>query len=96
MLNINTILKEKGFTKKSLADEIGISREFLYSILNGNPTVKSLESVAAALDISVWQLFAGSEDALNGFVEYNHIIHRIQSIDDMKKIIKKIELAEKV
>lgn len=57
MTNINAILKEKGFTKQMVAKRMGTTRENLYRILNGNPTLDNLQKLASALDVPVSALF---------------------------------------
>ncbi len=91
MENVNAILKEKGLTKQQLAKKLGTSRENLYRILNGNPTLDNLTKVANALDIPLWQLFSGSGNGINGFVEYQGVIHRIQTEKDLEKLLSLIK-----
>jgi len=57
MVNIEILLNEKELTKQGLAKRTGISRENLYRILNGNPTLQNLEKIASALEVSIYQLF---------------------------------------
>ena len=54
--NLNAILKNKGITKKDLADMLGISAAALHSYINGNPTIESLQKVANILDIPFYKL----------------------------------------
>lgn len=90
MIDIDTFLKVKGLSKQDLAKRMDISRENLYRILNGNPTLQNLEKIASALDIQIWQLFPSSNNSLNGFIEYKGAIHRIQSKNDLEKLLKLI------
>ena len=55
---IAEILKSKGITQKDLADKIGISRVGLSKAINGNTTITTLRRIAAALEVSVPELFA--------------------------------------
>ena len=57
-MRIKEVIKEKGFTVSQLADKIGIKQESLSRAINGNPTVETLEKIAEALDVPIWQLFA--------------------------------------
>lgn len=56
---IKTILAAKGMTMKTLAEAVGISPQTLGASLRdgANPTVATLEKVAAALDVPVAALF---------------------------------------
>lgn len=55
---IAEILKSKGITQKDLAEKIGISRVGLSKAINGNTTTTTLRRIAAALEVSVPELFA--------------------------------------
>lgn len=55
---IAEILKGKGMTQTDLAERIGISRVGLSKAINGNTTIATLRKIAAALGVSVSELFA--------------------------------------
>ena len=55
---IAEILKSKGMTQTDLAEKIGISRVGLSKAINGNTTITTLRKIAAALSVSVPELFA--------------------------------------
>ena len=55
---IAEILKSKGITQKDLAEKIGISRVGLSKAINGNTTITTSRRIAAALEVSVPELFA--------------------------------------
>ena len=55
---IAEILKSKGMTRTDLAEKIGISRVGLSKAINGNTTITTLRKIAAALSVSVPELFA--------------------------------------
>ncbi len=57
MINIDNILKEKGLSKTDIAKRIGLSRESLYRILSGNPTLENLNKLANALEVPISELF---------------------------------------
>jgi transcriptional regulator with XRE-family HTH domain len=57
MIIIDNILKEKGLSKTDIAKRIGLSRESLYRILSGNPTLDNLNKLANALDVPIGDLF---------------------------------------
>ena len=92
MLNVDTILKKAKLSKQDLAKRMGVSRENLYRILNGNPTLQNIEKVAEALDVQVWELFSDPsrphQNDLNGFVEYQGTIYRISTVDDLEKLLE--------
>ena len=57
MNRIKEVIKEKGYTITSLADKLGIARESLSRMLV-SPSYPTLEKIANALDVPMWQLFA--------------------------------------
>lgn len=93
-LRIKEILKEKGITSKDLASEFGITENGLSLVINGKrqPRFELLERLAERLNVQLWQLFTGSSQiGLNGFVEYQGIIHRIQCKEDLEKLLKLVD-----
>jgi transcriptional regulator with XRE-family HTH domain len=57
MIRIKELIKEKGLTSKELAQKMGTSAPALSTIINGNPTIDTLEKVASALDVKLIDLF---------------------------------------
>ena len=56
-LRIKEVIKEKGMTITELADKMGINRVNLSNMVNGNPTVETLNKIAGALEVPVTELF---------------------------------------
>lgn len=61
-LRVKEICKERGFLFKDLAERIGISDVGLRKQVQGNPSLKTLETIAEALDVPVWQLLVSIEE----------------------------------
>lgn len=61
MNRIKEIIKEKGFTQQAFANKLGITRGGLIQLLE-SPSYPSLERIATALDVPLWQLFATTEE----------------------------------
>ena len=57
MIHIDSILKEKSISKKEVAKRMGLSRESLYRILSGNPTLDNINKLASALNVPLAELF---------------------------------------
>ena len=57
-LRVKELCKEKGLQMQELADKLGITRITLTRNISGNPTISTLENIAAALGVSVPELFA--------------------------------------
>lgn len=57
-LKIKEIIKSKGLTLQDVADKIGVARMTLANTLQkNNPTISTLEKIADALGVSVFDLF---------------------------------------
>lgn len=56
--------KEKGFSQEQLASMVGVSRPFISQMETGEhlPSIKTAMALAKALDCSVEDLFAESEE----------------------------------
>lgn len=88
MIDIDTILKEKKLTKTDIARRMELSRESLYRILSGNPTLDNIVKLANALEIPISELFATGMGELSGYIEHRGIIYRITSFNDLENILK--------
>lgn len=62
MLIIKEVIKAKGYSVTSLAEKIGMTQVSLSRIINGNPTVETLEKISNALDVDVRDLFNAIRD----------------------------------
>lgn len=56
-LRIKEICREKGVLQKELAERIGISETAFTQSIKGNPTINTLDKIAKALDVEVYELF---------------------------------------
>ena len=56
-LRVKELCKEKGLQMQELADKLGITRITLTRNISGNPTISTLENIAAALGVPVPELF---------------------------------------
>lgn len=63
-LRIKEILKEQGKKAVWLAKEIGVTDVNTRNIINGvvSPKMETLEKIAEALEVPMWQLFASPEE----------------------------------
>lgn len=73
-LRIKELLKEKGVMHKELAEKLGVTDIALRASLKGNPTIGTLEKVAAALGVEVSELFAAPKE---GAITCPHCGNRI-------------------
>lgn len=56
-MNIKRIIKARGYNQKTLAQKMNINRVTLADMIDGNPTVKSLQKIADALDCKMVDFF---------------------------------------
>ena len=56
-------MASKGFTNVSLGERMGVSKQAIGQMLKAESlTTASLEKIASALDVPIWQLFASPEE----------------------------------
>lgn len=62
-MRIKELLKEKGLTQQELADMVGVSYQSMKQTLNApSVTTSTLEKIASALNVPMWQLLASPEE----------------------------------
>ena len=92
---IKEIIKEKGMTMQQLAERLGIHRTNLSTSLSGNPTLSRLEDIAIILDVKLTDLFKEDEGVkekkMMGFVEFDGEIFRINAVEDLVELLKKVK-----
>lgn len=94
-LRVKEICKAKNITIGELADKMNMARESLSRAINGNPTLDTLEKIAAALNVNVSELFqSGSE--LYGLVMYKEKTYKIESIESIKALLNDVELKSNI
>ena len=62
---IKDLIKEKGYTQQEFANKLEMTRVGLSQLINGKPSYPTLEKIATALGVPMWQLFA-SKDEIQG------------------------------
>ena len=63
-MRIKELIKEKGYTQKEFADKLGMTTVGLSQILSGKPSYTTLEKIASALGVEVWELLVSREDII--------------------------------
>lgn len=79
---IKELCKEKGILFKDLAATIGVHDVTLRTSLQGNPTIGTLEKVAAALRVDIVELFVKKGDFV-AFVRRNGETHTFDTEKDL-------------
>lgn len=96
-MDIQKIIKQRGFTIKEVADKmsntrenkIGISQGSLSTILNGNPSLDRLQEIARIIGIPLSELVK-ERNQINGYIEVGGELKKITSVDELKKLIEEI------
>lgn len=91
MFRIKEILKEKDIKVGDFAEKLGMKQSNMSSIINSksNPSLEMLQKIADELGVGLNELFAN--DGLRGYIEYNGDVHKINSIQDIEKLLEEIK-----
>lgn len=92
---IELLIKEKGYNMTSFAEKMNTTRQNLYAILK-SPSYPTLEKVAEALNVPMWQLFASpveirGEGELTALIQHKGDFYKATTIEELKKIVAEIE-----
>ena len=55
-MRIKEVNKEKGYTQKEFAEKLGMTTVGLAQIIAGKPSYTTLEKIADALEVEIWEL----------------------------------------
>lgn len=94
-------MTSKGFTNVSLGEKMGVSKQAVGQMLKAESlTTASLEKIAIALDVPMWQLFASPEEVcvqsqnkdtdFAAFVRYNGIHYTADNLEEFNTIVEEI------
>lgn len=99
--NLKQIMLNQKVNIEILKDRIeatghSLSRNSISNILNGNnnPKIETLQLIAEALKVEVSEILKPSQLGrfeLNGFVEHKGKIHRIESLQDIEKLLVEVK-----
>ncbi len=93
MNRIKDILKEKDITQQELANRLGVTRMSIVKTLAGNPSQETLERIAKALGVEVWELFTPSTSSSDfmALVKAGNSYYHATSLSELKEIVRSIE-----
>ena len=98
MLRVKSICKQQGITLRQLAERMDVSPEVVTRMLSdsGNPTLSSLENIAKALGIEVFELFDNfdADKMVHGYLEVGSKTYRINNFNDLQIVYNKITSGE--
>ena len=96
-MRIKELIKEKGYTQQEFADTLGITRVTLAHIIGGKPSYTTLERIADALQVPVWQLLVAPEDVRSddfcAFVRHKGKHYFADNIAELLKIVDEVTAA---
>lgn len=86
-MRIKELLKEKHYTQQELADKMNVSLSAVRQMVAAESlTTATLEKIATALNVPMWQLFASPEE-----VQVSSNVHSIKCPHCGKEINIKVE-----
>lgn len=68
-LRIKQILRERNITQQQLADMLGITRSAITQQLAGKPSLVTLEKIAEALEVEMYELFKSKSEIVEEITE---------------------------
>ncbi|WP_195531859.1 helix-turn-helix domain-containing protein [Bacteroides finegoldii] len=95
-MRIKELLKEKGITQQELSDILGVSYQSIKQTLNApSVTTSTLEKIATALNVPLWQLFASPDDVkgeeLTALIQHKGEFYKATTIAELEKIVAEIK-----
>jgi transcriptional regulator with XRE-family HTH domain len=90
--NASEILTKAGLNKAKFAEQMGVARQNIQKTFE-TKNVFTLMRAAAVLGLSLNYLISGEEQgdvSINGYIEVNGTIYKIQSKEDMLNLIEKL------
>lgn len=99
---IKEIMASKGFTNVSLGEKMGVSKQAVGQMLKAESlTTASLEKIAVALDVPIWQLFASPEEVsahpqdtssdFAAFIRFKGIHYTADTLEEFLKQVEEIK-----
>ena len=97
LLRLKEIQDERSLSNVALAKRVNVTPATISNINKGNdfPKPELLKRIAAELDIDIRELFYQTKDEapVNGFVEFEGKIYKIQAPEDLERLSEEIKKA---
>lgn len=95
-MNISKVIKEKGFSVARVAESLGINRVSLSTMINGNPTYKTMKQVAEVIGANVGDFFederpSSSSSDFCGFMRYNGTHYTSDNLEDFCRMVEEVK-----
>lgn len=89
-MNATELLANAGLNKAKFAEKMGVARQNIQKVFE-TKNVFTLMRAAEVLGVSLNHLISGniqSETTINGYIEVNGTIHKVQSKQDLLNLIE--------
>lgn len=94
-IRLKELCKEKGISIANIAESSGIPQPNLSKIANAktSPTVDTLQKIATALDVELWELFTPSTEKgeFMALIKNGSTFRYATSFDELKGIVADME-----
>lgn len=97
LLRLKEVMKEKEVSGVELADAVNVTTTTISNITKGNnfPKPDLLLNIANYLDVDIRELFNRTkitdvDSVLNGFVEYKGVVYKIETKEDVQRLMNTI------
>lgn len=92
-MRVKELLKKKGMTAKELAARLGMTETGLSIAISekGNPPLKRLEDIAAALGVEVVELFSPNTGDFTALIDHKGDLYRCNTIAQTRELLDRIE-----
>lgn len=92
---IKDLIRAKGYTQQELADKLGMSRVGLSQLINGKPSYPTLEKIATALNVPMWQLFASPDEVkgenLIALIQHKGDFYKATTMEELEEVVVEIK-----
>lgn len=96
-MRIKEVLKENGCTQQMLADKMNVSLSAVKQMVSAESlTTATLEKIATALNVPMWQLFASPAEVAEGgnitaLIQHKGDFYKACTIAELENIVGKIK-----
>ncbi|MEA5027390.1 MAG: helix-turn-helix domain-containing protein [Sphaerochaeta associata] len=93
---IKKLLEKRSMTQQSLADAIGVSKQVMHKIINGNKAINVTEisAIATALGTTVDELLTPSGEAKQS--DFHDCLQHVQNQHTREKLLLLVEVMQEI
>ena len=98
-MDITKVIKDKGFSVSKVASILDVNRVSLSTMINGNPTYKTMKQVADVIGANVSEFFEDEiknpKEDFAAFVRYKGIHWTADNLEDWRKLVDEVNTIAK-